>query len=67
MNACRRGLPTDDNECCVETFPIKVKHCGNFYAYYLSYTSTCDQAYCFGKWLVDFATKDDENKRRVKP
>ncbi|CAC5381262.1 unnamed protein product [Mytilus coruscus] len=48
IDACRRGFPTEENECCVETFPIQVKNCGTFYAYYLRYTSTCDQAYCFG-------------------
>ncbi|VDI68180.1 myotubularin-related protein 9 [Mytilus galloprovincialis] len=48
IDACRRGFPADGNECCVETFPIQVRNCGTFYAYYLRYTSTCDQAYCFG-------------------
>lgn len=48
---CVRGIYP--YECCKTSIPAKIKNCGPFYVYKLSYTDTCDYAYCFGKTFTN--------------
>ena len=43
--ACVTGLFDD----CVERLNISIQNCGHYNLYYLIPTSTCYEAYCFGR------------------
>lgn len=39
---------------CTTKYNIQLKKCSNFTVYYLPRPSSCDQAYCFGKYNITF-------------
>lgn len=40
---------------CTTKYNIQLKKCSNFTVYYLPRPSSCDQAYCFGKYNITFS------------
>nr|XP_022317722.1 oncoprotein-induced transcript 3 protein-like [Crassostrea virginica] len=43
--ACTAGF----GSCCVRSYGIQIKHCGQFYAFCLAALDTCPERYCFGE------------------
>ena len=39
---------------CRTSYAIQLKRCGNFTAYFLPRPTSCDQGYCFGKFMNIF-------------
>ena len=48
--ACVPG-PFND---CQFNIPIEVKNCGEYNVYHLKETGACPEAYCFGKFYLDW-------------